>query len=220
MANMPPVVNYIFDSVAGRWRSTATGRFISHAAAIAARDNYITAKYNLMSTLASQLNTSDVISIQRWTLDMRAQIKSAYVNEYLLGRGGIKNMTQADWGRIGGMLKNQYHYLNNFAADIAKGMSPEQIALRARMYIDSATQAYERAQAISKGLDLPAYPGDGTTECRSNCKCHWEIITGEDAYSCYWRLEPQAEHCDTCDARSGMWNPLVFPRLNNANTKK
>ena len=150
---------------------------------------------------------------QQWVLEMRQQIKETYSNEYMLARGGRNNMTQADWGRVGAMVKRQYRYADGFARDIDAGkVSGGQIRTRARMYVDSATQAFERAKTESLGLPvLPAYPGDGQTVCRANCQCHWEIADVGDHWEATWQLGV-AEHCPDCVQNAEQWAPLVVPK--------
>jgi hypothetical protein len=145
---------------------------------------------------------------------MRRQTKTAYINEYLLARGGRHNMVQSDWGRLGGLLKRQYEYINNFARDIDAGKvsggqirtrarmyvngASGQIRTRARMYVNGATQAFERAKAESHGLPrLSQYPGDGQTVCRSNCQCGLHYVEHDDRWDVFWRLGV-AEHCPDC----------------------
>ena len=57
---------------------------------------------------------------------------------------------------------------------------------------------------------LPAWPGDGTTICLTNCKCRWSInilsIERGD-YNATWRLGA-AEHCRTCRQRARAWKKL------------
>ena len=122
-------------------------------------------------------------------------------------------MTQSDYGRVGGLLKRQYQYLDNFAKEIGAGkLSQGQVETRSKMYINSSTQAFERGKASTLGLpQLPAYPGDGQTRCRTNCKCNWRIIDKETHWECTWNLNP-AEHCDDCLANAARWNPLVIPK--------
>jgi len=89
-----------------------------------------------------------------------------------------------------------------------------QIAARSRMYMRSSREAFERAKARAVGVPpLPAYPGDGSTRCLTNCACQWEIIPevqddGAIVYNCYWRLGP-TEHCPDCIERSRQWNPYT-----------
>jgi len=101
------------------------------------------------------------------------------------GRGGLGAMTQADWGSIGGMLKEQYRYLAEFAKAIAEGkLSEAQILARSRMYINSSREAFERAKArVAALLNL-------TEEM--------------------WVLNPQAENCPDCIYYSQQgWKPVA-----------
>jgi hypothetical protein len=155
------------------------------------------------------------IDLQQWVLEMRRQTKTAYINEYLLARGGRGNMTQRDWGRLGGLLKRQYEYIQNFARDIDAGKaSGGQIRTRARMYVNGATQAFERAKAESQGLPrLPQYPGDGQTQCRSNCQCGLHYEETDTHWNVFWRLGV-AEHCPDCVRLAEEWKPLVVQKVN------
>ena len=105
------------------------------------------------------------------------------------------------------MLKEQYRYLNAFMQQIARGeLSNAQIVMRMNMYINSANEALWRAITRDLPLELPAYPGDGSTRCLVNCQCEWEILPRDDGYDCFWRLGA-AEHCSDCLTRASEWNP-------------
>lgn len=201
-----------WDDRSKRYRDTATGRFITQHKAVTLRDFYIEAKKSDMDTLSRRFINHD-IDLQQWVLEMRRQVKDTFINEYMLARGGRNNMTFADWGRVGAMLKKQYQYAAGFARDIDSGkMSGGQIRTRARMYIDSATQAFERAKSESLGLPtLPAYPGDGQTVCRANCQCSWDIKDQGDHWDATWVLGV-AEHCPDCVENADRWAPLVIPK--------
>ena len=167
----------------------------------------------LMAGLVDDL-FSEKATLQQWTLDFRENLKQAYIAQYLVARGGRENMTQEDWGRLGGLLRNQYQYLNGFAQDLADGkLSQAQARIRAGMYLDSARQSFERGKMVGAGIpNLPAYPCDGSAECRTNDRCSWRIEETEGGWNCFWVLDPQAEHCDTCLERAGSWNPLFVAR--------
>jgi hypothetical protein len=203
---------WTWDDRSKRYRDAATGRFITHGRAITLRDFYIEAKKSDMDRLSRRLLGHD-IDLQQWTLEMRRQVKDTYLNEYMLARGGRNNMTQRDYGRLGGLLKRQYEYIQNFARDIDAGKaSGGQIRTRARMYVNGATQAFERAKAESQGLPrLPQYPGDGQTQCRSNCQCGLHYEEQEDHWRVFWRLGV-AEHCPDCVTLSEEWKPLTVPK--------
>lgn len=199
-----------------QYQNAETGKFISQGRVRALMQRFETRYKQDIKVISDRLSNGEV-NVQRWVMDMRRAIKDAYVVQYTMGKGGMGNMTQSDWGRIGGLLKGQYQYLNNFAGDIANGeLSPKQIVARANLYIDSSTQAFERGKASSHGLyNLPAYPGDGTTECMANCRCYWHIVKDGTTLTASWVMS-NAEHCETCRVRSVTWSNLVFEGVNNA----
>lgn len=188
------------------------GTYIGERQMVAVRDQWVTAAKARTDALASQY-ARGTLNLQQWQAGMRQEICVNFVNEYMLGRGGRNNMTPGDWGRIGQRVQVQYRYLESFAAEISTGrLSDAQIAARARMYVEASSQAYERGNAAARGApDLPHYPGDGSTQCRSNCKCHWRITETETEWRCYWQISP-VENCGDCLTRAGQWNPLVIAK--------
>ena len=162
---------------------------------------------------------SGAISLGQWETGMRLQIKNAYIQQYLSGIGGVEMMGFAEYGSIGGMLTEQYGHLNNFADQIAAGnLSEAEIIRRSEMYMNSSREAYERANARGRGVPyLPAYPGDGNTQCLTNCACYWDITEAyEDnvrvGWECYWTLST-VEHCQGCLDNNATWNPLFVSML-------
>jgi len=182
-------------------------------ALLALRDAYTNAILPTSDQLTDQLATGQ-ITLPAWYNAMQALISNAVINQYALGIGGYGAISQSDKAAIAEILNQQFEFLNSFAREIQQGrLSPAQIAARARMYLNSSTQAYEKATANRMGVPrLPAYPGDGSTQCRSNCKCNWEIRAAEGYWECFWRLNI-AEHCPDCVSYSSRWNPLVLPMV-------
>ena len=203
---------WVWDDRSKRYRNTESGRFISQRMAVKLRDAYTAGKVADTDQLSRRL-VNKQINVQEWTLEMRRQIKDAYVNQYMLARGGKNNMTQTDWGRVGGLIHGQYNYLDGFGKDIDAGkLSEGQVRTRARMYINGSTRAFERAKSDSLGVPvLTQYPGDGHTVCRTNCQCHLEYNETETAWEVTWVLG-EAEHCPDCVTLSETWNPLVKPK--------
>jgi len=171
-----------WNETAGRYYDTDTGRFLSRTQALEYVDASIAATESAVDTLAGYV-ADDMLSPGDWRLLMREEVKREYLREYMLGKGGRAQMTQADYGSIGGMLKEQYAYLDAFAEQVGE-MSEAAIRSRSRMYIRSAREAYERAKgrvAQAAGFD--------------------EEI---------WVLGV-AEHCDDCVALSAEgWQPIGY----------
>jgi len=155
---------------------------------------------------------SGALSLVAWREAMRQEIERVYILSYVLGRDGLDKMTEGDWLKLQVVLDQHYAYLSKFEKNIS-GMSEAQAQVRATLYAQSAYQAYSvgQEQAAGQGaLILPAHPGDISTECGSNCRCHWRI---EDraviGWNCYWEVDAQAESCKDCLKRGENWNPLV-----------
>ena len=204
---------WVWSVAAHRYRNTRTGRFMGPTEMLGLRDSFMDAQRASAAELSERLVQGD-LDVGQWQKMMRRDIKTSYIDQYVLAHGGRGTMTQADWGRIGAMVKEQYRYLDGFAEAVADGTLTEgQIRIRSQMYHDSSAQSYERGNAKAYGMpDLPAYPGDGSTACHTNCRCHWRIEEVEGGWDAYWVLDPAAEHCHDCDTRSGDWNPLEVRR--------
>ena len=216
---------WLWDSTSRRYRVTRAGAealgqragtYVGQSRMVQLRDAFIAQSKVRTNALAAQIANGD-ITLQQWQMGMREVIKDTYINEYMLGAGGRNAMTQSDWGRVGQMVREQYEYVDRFARDIADGRYTEAgIAARARMYPESASQAYERGNTESRGMpQLPAYPGDGSTQCLSNCKCRWLIKETDDAWECTWKISP-AENCPDCLDRAQRWAPLMVPKATAA----
>ena len=209
-----------------RYRNTKTGRFIGLAGMLKLRDRFVDAMLGKAADVAKLLKrdrTQD--GINKFVGEARSLIKSIYVDQYILGHGGRGSMTQADYGRLGAMLRKQYSYLDRFAGEIADGKYLDEfgeltdqglnaISNRLGLYVKSSTAAYERGKTLGMGCpELPAYPGDGNSECLTNCRCTWDIVEFPDRWEATWRELGDEGTCDTCDYRGSTWNPLVLPKL-------
>lgn len=206
-----------------RYHDVSTGRFVGEQQMTALRDLYIDRQQERVTDIAELFADGD-INRDQFITQMREEIRNAYVNEYALGSGGRAQVSKAEWLEVGRDCKKQYGYLNNFADEMESARqagnprSAEYIANRAKLYMESSSQAYEKARSEALGMPpgaLPAYPGDGSTVCRTNCHCHWDIEEEGDEWHCYWRLG-ESEHCPDCEENASNWNPLVIPRGKNA----
>jgi hypothetical protein len=122
---------------------------------------------------------SGSITVDVWLTAMRTEVKNLYLTQYIVARGGLGQMTFADWGRLGAMLKDQYGYLDGFAEYIkANNPSAAYIAMRARLYADASHEAFERARtliALEKGADEISWHIDPAAENCSDC-VDWEAM--------------------------------------------
>ena len=193
-----------------RFRNLVTGVNITDNRRIGIRDEYIQKQLPAIRRLVNQLRDGE-ITVQEYLLFIRRQIKKTYLGEWMLSRGGVNAMTSDDVRGVGIHVQRQYQFLQNFVEQVRNGeLSVAQIRSRTEMYIHSATQAYERGQASSFGIDLPEYPGDGNQICLSRCKCRWEIVEQETEIHAHWLVNIAAEHCESCRQNTAKWNPYII----------
>lgn len=166
-----------------------------------------------VTVLAEQL-AAGRITLAQWKRAMQDEIRRYHLTSAIIGAGGLALAGASALLIARARLITQTRYFNQWAAEIESGTFPIDAAARlrqrARLYAGSgwATQAESFMNAM--GLPtLPAFPRDGTTQCRNNCLCHWEVtkLEGRGNWDCRWVLGV-AEHCDNCPRRAALWNPL------------
>lgn len=174
-----------WDPRIARYRDTITGRLVARSTVLGFVDDSIAASIaappvtmdgitTMGSDFLAQMVGNDLLDPADWNNLMRGEIKREYLRQYFLGIGGVEQMTQQDWGSIGGMLAEQYRWLDRFTETIEAGeLSEAQIRSRAEMYISSGRESYERA----------------------NRKV--QVAIGMDEVN--WHLDPGAEHCTDCE---------------------
>ena len=189
---------FVFDIVSARFRSRATGRYVSHSAVRDALDTAIANAAKDARAVTLQLRAGEV-TIAEWQQAMAGQIKSSQSAAAALARGGWAQMRPADWLRVARSVKEQYGYLRRYAEQIASGAASPSTR-RSEMYVSAARKAYEtqrRAEMTARGvrqhrsvrhaldsceecIELAALgwvsiettialPGERT--CRSSCRC-------------------------------------------------
>lgn len=111
---------------------------------------------------------------------LRELMLDEYTALYLLGRGGLAQMTPADWAAIDTMVAGQENYLEGFAADLEdEELSEAQIAARALLYLVIGRAAFEQGRSATQPETVEA---------------SWVLGV--------------ADHCDDCLALTGLgWQP-------------
>ena len=162
----------------GRYRNEA-GRIISNGAARVALDQTLANAADPMVALFDQLSNG-LISLADFQSAGMTAIKNTHLSAIALERGGWENMTQADYGRAGQRIREQYGYWNQLTADIGSGKQKINGRLKQRMnsYVQAGRETYNRSKAsyaASHGLN---YVGSELTP---------------------------ADHCVDCVAMDGRW---------------
>lgn len=144
------LTGYSWNPTAHRYIDNETGQFVSNAVIRDGLENVIDLSGVNMNALTQQLINNE-ISLANWQTGMMEQIKLTHTASAALSNGGWAQMSQADWGATGRLIRDQYDYLRNFANQIADGTQPldGRVLVRADMYADAANTTYSTIQTRS-----------------------------------------------------------------------
>lgn len=207
----PGAGRWSYDTDRHRYRDRTAGKLLPPTRLVRARDALADAFVDRTDMLAQQVADGE-IDVPDWEQAMRTLIQSLFVAQYAAGRGGLAALTDADRAAIGPLVRDQWSYLAGFADAVPAGaLSASQIAARAALYLASSVQAFELGQAAAHGVELPGYPGDGSCDGLSNCRCWWELAPADAGQiAATWRTERDRRVCDPCAARGDDWNPVLL----------
>lgn len=133
---------FVWDKKTGRYRRP-NGTFVSLAEVQQVIDQILDRQIRSAQNLAFQLRNGE-ISLTVWRQSMRDMIKNVHLYSAAAAKGGWAQLTQADYGRIGNIVRAEYKYLERFA----RGISDQRIALdgryfdRVRMYAEAGRDTY------------------------------------------------------------------------------
>lgn len=152
---MAEITRWVWETTTRRYRNLTTGRFVGSAEIV----NLVNGIVDRTDSPVSALNTmlaDKRLNAADWKTGFARQIKNAYIQQAELAAGGRSQMTPQLWGMVGGTVREQYGYLDDFARQVAGGkLTAAQIEARAKMYINSSREAFWRvkdAQAREQGL--------------------------------------------------------------------
>ena len=213
------------------YRNTSTKVTVRDNEWVEIRDGFTDALHGDVARLADRLFDRD-ISLGQWLRQMAKLIKQAHCGAWLLGCGGWNGLTSLAVSDIDRQLRNLYSFLHSYAQEVREGSLEERQLRRAItyrglvnkgvMFIESMTVSAERGRTMGYGFHpdtLPNYPGDGTTECLTNCRCHWRFrfFTPEPGYyHAFWTLlrnRPDGRNCLTCLRYAVTYNPYSVARF-------
>lgn len=132
----------IWDKKVKRYRD-ARGRFAKPKWVLREVDKGIDTIQREMDTLTRRLINRE-ITLADWQAGTRDILKASHTLYASVGRGGYKQMTQSDWGRVGALTRRQYEKLNGFANDIERGKlrTFKQISNRSGQYLKAVRVSY------------------------------------------------------------------------------
>jgi hypothetical protein len=132
-----------------------------------------------MLALAEQLRTNQ-ISLDAWLLEMRTLVKDVHLYSAAAAKGGWAQMAQADYGRVGQIVRKQYDYLDVFANDIANGLPLDgRFLRRVALYGEAGRATYHDVEALEmdvRGMDEERnvlHPADHCGDCVEMTRLGW-----------------------------------------------
>ncbi len=147
-------------------------------------------------------------TLDEWQAEMTRLLTRYAAAAALLGLGTLVLSEQAEQAVLD-YVRGQVPFLQRFADQMAAGEWQSGREGRTAMYADSIQVVYWMAR--TRFLELPAYPGDGSSECLTNDRCMWVLDwLDEDAkdVDAYWLTEKDNAVCATCLQRGKNWFPL------------
>lgn len=202
------MASWVWDAVAHRYRSVATGRFLSPTTEAELRAAFVESRRTAIRTLGRGLGDGS-LSVNEFRRAMRDEIEALNGVQYMFGRGGRKAMTLQDRQALSAIIGQEWAYADNFAIQAAAGgLTPGQIEARAAQYAAAGHKAAEAGRMASfEGFRAPAMPGVGTA-CRSNCRCSWSVTETEDGWRARW-VRHATDSCSTCIEREARYGEYI-----------
>jgi hypothetical protein len=195
---------FYFNSRSQRYHYRDSGAFVSQAAVDNLTARAIAQKRNEIRDLGEKL-IGKLVTLEDWEKSTAAELKKLHTWTYLLGKGGQKNMSQSDYGKLGLRLSYEYGYLRGFAEKIRdEGVSEAQFLARLELYLNNANGTRQIAvrashkeagflwerrylRAVENCRSCVSYAAMGwqplgslpapteKCECQSNCKCYFRF---------------------------------------------
>lgn len=180
---MPPPNRFRWNAAASRYIDSRTGRFVPLLEIRRAIDFALDSENQQVRALAMNLREGR-IGLEEWRVGMRTHVKDVQLYSAAAARGGWAQLTPEDYGRIGGLVGEQYRYLENFTRQISGGLPLDgRFQARTEMYMQAARRTYE------------------TTFMREMVEKH-EVTEQRN-------ILHRAEHCGECEDATAMgWMPV------------
>lgn len=145
-------LQFLFDTRAQRYRYTTgagKGQFLSKKAMLALTKEHLFNLEDDVITLANLLRL-EKISVRSWEEQTAIAIKKAHTQQFLLGLGGVHNLTPQDKQILNQRLKRQMVFFRKFGDDLRAGkLSEKQFEHRINMYLDATKGSFDKGKTHS-----------------------------------------------------------------------
>jgi hypothetical protein len=160
-----------YDRKSGRYRDEK-GRFLSKEAIEKLVDRRID-KLEASLRRYTRMLIDGAITLDQWQGSVRESLKGAHIQAAIVGYGGRAGMGSAEYGRIGQRLREEYAYLQGFAADLLNRRISAPMALaRIGLYAQSVRGSYWQGAELrqqQQGYGLMRRILDGQAQHCADC---------------------------------------------------
>lgn len=194
------------------------GKIVTLRQMVATRDAFVAARVAMAQALGDAL-AAGTITLDEFSTQFRALSAETLTALHLFGSGGAAMVEARPTlvARLAQLLERQIPYADAFIAELQDGtVTAEAAGARAGLYQGAGIEAYEQARADDFGIELPFYPADGSSECKTNDRCAWIIETrwndelGRDVTYATWQTEHDENVCETCRQRGAEWQDRMI----------
>lgn len=197
---------FAWDPASGQYRDPS-GRSVNDVAVRRVLDQVIDDQAEAARALTEQL-VDGTLALGLWQAQMMSAVKSVHLVGLAVAGGGWRQLDQSDFGWVGQRIRVQYEFLARFAGQIASGEQKlDGTALaRTALYVQAGRETHREAQrrraarrAVSEERRVLGQADHcktcvqqarlgwqpfgtlrriGDSECRANCRCHFEFRAG------------------------------------------
>src|SRR5690606_18307293 len=129
----------------GRYRSR--GRFYSESDVLSAVDGYLDGVTEAKADALFELIRSGLLNVRGLQLAGEREIAKAHLNAATAAKGGRRQMSQADYGRVGGTVKAELAHWRDLMREIENGKPLDgRVKQSLRNYIRAAATSAQRVQ--------------------------------------------------------------------------
>lgn len=144
MADVLP--SYSYSHSARRYRSDATGKFVSRTDIVGLLDSQVSGLERRLGALTTAMHEGQLAPAW-WAEQMRTELRRAHLQERALGAGGWDRLTASDYGSIGRRLRDDYARIVNLAQGIQDGaVTLPQALNRITGYVGTARVEFMEAE--------------------------------------------------------------------------
>jgi hypothetical protein len=168
----PLLPEYFWNQAAGRYASRETGRFVPQQTIRLELDNVMDNITDSMVSLSRQFR-SGAIDGRAFQVESMRLIKQVHLTSAAMEKGGWSQLTSADFGRVGQIIRSEYAYFNNLISEIESGKQrlDGSLDVRMRLYGQAGRDTYhvfETESRFEQGYDEEARVLNGRDNCKNS----------------------------------------------------